>query len=291
MGTLGGSSTLRNPDAAYQHHVKHALVVSVLVRLFQRLDASPATGSHHVCIGQMLPHRRPSAPEGVPRGPILWLKACKTLAAPQYGRRARSAFAEELATRFPNSREAAAARDLKRQLRNEVGDSIRDLATSRLEAENYSGARSAAQQVEREFGDTPSARGVSNFLAQVDRREKAAQKERDERQSRQREERARAAADLEILDWRWSTSHGYATAEGRVKNISGRRLENVVAEVTFTDRSGGFITTDDALISLNPILPGQTSTFKVMARQNPAMNNASLSFKFLMGGSIPTYRN
>src|SRR5690606_9745168 len=104
------------------------------------------------------------------------------------------------------------------------------------------------------------------------------------------EARARAGSQLELLDWRWSRSYGYAIAEGRVKNISGQRLENVVAEVTWYDRSGGFITADEALISLNPILPGQASTFKVIAVWNPAMNSASISFKKLFGSSIPTYR-
>ena len=49
---------------------------------------------------------------------------------------------------------------------------------------------------------------------------------------------------------------------------------------------GGFITSDDALIDYNPILPGQTSPFKAMATENPAMRKASIDFKELMGGSI-----
>ena len=40
------------------------------------------------------------------------------------------------------------------------------------------------------------------------------------------------------------------------------------------------------LIEYNPILSGQTSPFEVMARHNPAMHNARLEFKTLMGGTI-----
>jgi hypothetical protein len=47
---------------------------------------------------------------------------------------------------------------------------------------------------------------------------------------------------------------------------------------------------DDALIDYNPILPGQKSPFKVYATWNPAMDNASISFKFMGGKSIPTAR-
>ena len=82
----------------------------------------------------------------------------------------------------------------------------------------------------------------------------------------------------------------FATAEGRVKNVSNVRLENIQAVVTFKTRDGTFITASDALIDFNPILPGQISNFKVMTRANPAMNKASIDFKKLMGGAVPWYK-
>ena len=92
---------------------------------------------------------------------------------------------------------------------------------------------------------------------------------------------------LELIAWSWHSESGYAIAEGQVKNISSQSLRNVAAVVTFNDADGGFITSDDAVIDYNPILPGQTSPFKVMARANPAMKRALVEFKHLMGGSIP----
>ena len=39
-------------------------------------------------------------------------------------------------------------------------------------------------------------------------------------------------------------------------------------------------------IDLNPILPGQTTSFKVMHTENPAMAKASVEFKTLFGGTV-----
>jgi hypothetical protein len=71
-----------------------------------------------------------------------------------------------------------------------------------------------------------------------------------------------------------------------VKKISGQSLRNVQAVVTYRDRAGNFITSDDALIEYNPILAGQTSPFKVLTTQNPEMRTAFIEFKELMGGTI-----
>lgn len=98
--------------------------------------------------------------------------------------------------------------------------------------------------------------------------------------------------ELEVVSFRWGRTEGgnYAEAKGQVKNISGKSLKSVAAVVTFSDKSGGFITSSDALIDYNPILPGQTSPFSVMETYNPAMRTgtATVAFKFLMGGTIPT---
>lgn len=95
-----------------------------------------------------------------------------------------------------------------------------------------------------------------------------------------------ASSDLELLNWHWGNEYGYVTAEGQVKNISGRRLENVMAVVTWKDSNGNMITSDSALIEYRPLMPGQTSPFKVMESYNPLMKKASIGFKHLMGEEI-----
>jgi len=99
----------------------------------------------------------------------------------------------------------------------------------------------------------------------------------------------KASCQLEIINTRWSEEHGYATYEGQVKNISNSKLKNVQAVATWYDRNDNMITSSSALIEYNPILPGQTSPFKVMKTYNPAMKKAGVEFSHLMGGTIRTY--
>ena len=42
------------------------------------------------------------------------------------------------------------------------------------------------------------------------------------------------------------------------------------------------------MIEYNPVLANQTSPFKVMTSDNPAIKKASIDFKELMGGTINT---
>jgi hypothetical protein len=95
---------------------------------------------------------------------------------------------------------------------------------------------------------------------------------------------------LEVSSFRWGETRDghFVEVRGQVKNISGRSLENVMAVVTFIDKSGGRITSSDAMIDDNPILPGQASSFCIIETYNPAMRTAVVEFSFLMGANIPT---
>ena len=95
---------------------------------------------------------------------------------------------------------------------------------------------------------------------------------------------------LELVKYSWHIEYGYAILEGQVRNISPEPLKNVAAVASFYDSDGGFITSSDTLIDYNPVLPGQTSPFRVMATQNPTMKKARVEFKELLGGTIP-FRN
>ena len=95
---------------------------------------------------------------------------------------------------------------------------------------------------------------------------------------------------LELVKYAWHIEYGYAILEGQVRNISSEPLKNVAAVASFYDSNGGFITSSDTLIDYNPVLPGQTSPFKVMATENPTMKKARVEFKEFLGGTIP-FRN
>lgn len=94
------------------------------------------------------------------------------------------------------------------------------------------------------------------------------------------------AVQLRVEKWSWHEEYDYAIAEGQVTNVSDEPLKNVTAVVTFKTKSDEFITSDDGIIDYNPILPGQTSPWKVMARWNPAMSKAYVEFKTLFGGTL-----
>ena len=121
------------------------------------------------------------------------------------------------------------------------------------------------------------------------------EKEKLERLKRQKQqtEKAREMASkgymLELTSWHWISRHGYAVAEGQVKNITNLRLKNVIALVSWYNENGDFITSDSSHIEYTTLMPGQVSPFKVMADYNPQMKKATIDFKFLVGGPLRFY--
>jgi hypothetical protein len=82
--------------------------------------------------------------------------------------------------------------------------------------------------------------------------------------------------------------YGYITIEGQVRNITGLRLEAVLAVVEFYDANDNFVKSESALVDFNPIMPGQASPFSVITTYNPAIKRYSTTFTFFSGEPIPT---
>jgi hypothetical protein len=99
---------------------------------------------------------------------------------------------------------------------------------------------------------------------------------------------APATPQLELLSARRYEERGHRQVEGEVKNISNESLENVVAVVTWYTNSNQLLKSDEALIEVNPILPGRTSPFKTVTTPNPALTSYTVTFKRQFGGTIPT---
>jgi hypothetical protein len=99
-----------------------------------------------------------------------------------------------------------------------------------------------------------------------------------------------SGAQLALLSSRGYQTEGggYYIVEGEVRNISGERLADVEAVASWYASNGTFITSDSALIDYNPIMPGQTSPFKVMSTANPEMDKYSVGFKTVLGLPIAT---
>ena len=43
---------------------------------------------------------------------------------------------------------------------------------------------------------------------------------------------------------------------------------------------------DTALVEYNPLMPGQTTPFKVMSTYNPVMKKCTIAFKEMFGGTL-----
>lgn len=92
--------------------------------------------------------------------------------------------------------------------------------------------------------------------------------------------------ELEKGSENFSDESGFDKVSGEVTNISSQSLKNVEAETTFYDGSGNVVKTTSALLQLNPILPGQTSSYETIDTDNPAIKREKTKFSILMGGSV-----
>ena len=95
---------------------------------------------------------------------------------------------------------------------------------------------------------------------------------------------------LRLLGHGCRQEYGYQMCEGEVRNISGERLENVMVVVRFQDKSGSFIKSQDAMIDFQPLMPGQTSPFKVGTPNNPMIWHYAIGFKQMFGGELKAAR-
>ena len=66
---------------------------------------------------------------------------------------------------------------------------------------------------------------------------------------------------------------------GEVKNISPENMEKVLAVAMFRTKDGALVKSEETIIASNPLLPGQTSAFKVGGADDPAITDCYLSFK------------
>ena len=99
---------------------------------------------------------------------------------------------------------------------------------------------------------------------------------------------ATGSDQLELVSFNCEKQYGYFTIKGQVKNISGASLKDVEAVGSIFTEDGTFVTSANAILEYNPVLPGQTSPFTVMSTDNPEATKCQIEFKELFGGTIPT---
>ena len=83
---------------------------------------------------------------------------------------------------------------------------------------------------------------------------------------------------LTVLNFRCYEEHSYAFVDGMVRNNTNIRLENVMAVTSWYTSERTFISSHDALIDYNPVMPGQESPFQTIGTHNPQMSKCKLSF-------------
>jgi hypothetical protein len=200
--------------------------------------------------------------------------------------------AKEVLDRYPQSPLRVATGKLLMQNSDDVATKDYRAALSAYEAKSYDVAGTQFARFLAEHPDSRFAGHALELKRSIRSKKAAAEAEAAREAEHQAEIDARAGAKLELVDWHWgqTESESYVEAEGRVKNISDEPIRSVVAVVQFESKSGEMITAGDALIDFNPIMPGQTSPFKVMETYNPMMKSASITFKEHFGGEIQTYR-
>lgn len=93
-------------------------------------------------------------------------------------------------------------------------------------------------------------------------------------------------AQLALLSSRGYKEYDYSIVEGQVRNTSSRSIQSIVAVVTWYDDNDNFVTSESALIEYDPLVAGETSTFKVMSRTPASARRYSIDFKRFGSGSI-----
>jgi hypothetical protein len=94
---------------------------------------------------------------------------------------------------------------------------------------------------------------------------------------------------LELLSARsYQSSSSYVTVEGEVRNLSGSRLDKLLVIVTWRGADGTHITSTKVLVEYDPVLPGQATPFKAIAKRNPVMDRFDVEFMEIGGPILPT---
>ena len=89
---------------------------------------------------------------------------------------------------------------------------------------------------------------------------------------------------LLVLDWGWGRENEiFVKVVGEVKNICSKPLRSVMVLTVFYDANHRIISREDDFIDLNPLYPGESSPFEIMAPYHPRMKTCVLIFKSLWG--------
>ena len=92
---------------------------------------------------------------------------------------------------------------------------------------------------------------------------------------------------LESLNCETDPETGYAFVSGLVRNTSSnQKFDDVLAVGSWFTKDRTFIASDEALLTFNPLMPGQSSPFKTYTTYNPMMEKCDVRFRSFMGEEL-----
>ncbi|NLU49128.1 MAG: hypothetical protein GXX09_01775 [Syntrophomonadaceae bacterium] len=99
----------------------------------------------------------------------------------------------------------------------------------------------------------------------------------------------KAPYKLELVTWKWyESSDLFVVVEGKVKNVSREDFDEVTAVVSFYDKYGNLLKNEREKIKYDPLRPGKTSPFRVVATFHPKATTARVDFQDFMGEFLST---
>lgn len=95
-----------------------------------------------------------------------------------------------------------------------------------------------------------------------------------------------AKVEIKLNSYNCSRAHGYMKVEGEVTNISNSPIKGLAAVASHYSSDGTFVRSDTGMIEYNPLMPGQTSPFRAMGKDNPMTSKCKVEFKRILGGKV-----
>ena len=95
---------------------------------------------------------------------------------------------------------------------------------------------------------------------------------------------------LRLNDLQCSNALGYAMVKGSVTNVSNTQLSDLVAVGTHYAADDTLVRSDSGLVASNPLMPGETSSFRTMGSYEASMAKCDVIFKEMFGGGVLTSR-
>jgi tetratricopeptide (TPR) repeat protein len=95
-----------------------------------------------------------------------------------------------------------------------------------------------------------------------------------------------ANAEIHLNNFNCRSQYGYVITEGEVTNISNSPIRHLEIIASIYSSDGSFMRSDSALVTYDPVMPGQTTPFKAIGPYNPMISTCKVAFKRFSGAVV-----